>query len=182
MIVMWVIPRFLILSTCIKVSIRYITTQYNYSLITSSKVLGVRGGNGSLSTSHDTMFFAILLIELMLMASLIYYKVGQPKCFHCPHLINGPDTVHFALLCPINCPMEILGILVCTKLHIMFVLQNAGSKDDFAAKMKIETERRLQTIDKEVAANKEKVIDRLLELIYDIKPEVHINYKHPKAA
>lgn len=58
--------------------------------------------------------------------------------------------------------------------------KNAGSKDDFAAKMKIETERRLETIDKEVAANKEKVIDRLLELIYDIKPEVHINYKHPK--
>ena len=48
--------------------------------------------------------------------------------------------------------------------------------------MKIETERRLQNINKEVAANKEKVIDRLLELIYDINPEVHKNYKPPKTA
>lgn len=61
-------------------------------------------------------------------------------------------------------------------------MQNAGSKDDFAAKMKVETEKRLQTINAQVAANKEKVIDRLLELIYDIKPEVHQNYKPPKTA
>ena len=38
----------------------------------------------------------------------------------------------------------------------------------------------MQAINVEVAANKEKVIDRLLELIYDIKPEVHKNYKQPK--
>lgn len=61
-------------------------------------------------------------------------------------------------------------------------MQNAGSKDDFAAKMKVETEKRQQTINTQVAANKEKVIDRLLELIYDIKPEVHQNYKPPKTA
>lgn len=61
-------------------------------------------------------------------------------------------------------------------------MQNAGSKDDFAAKMKTETERKLQEINKEVAASKEKVIDRLLEMIYDISPEVHKNYKPPKTA
>jgi len=59
-------------------------------------------------------------------------------------------------------------------------MQNAGSKDDFAAQMKTDTEKRLQKINAEVATNKEQVIDRLLDLIYDIKPEVHQNYKPPK--
>ena len=62
------------------------------------------------------------------------------------------------------------------------MIQNAGSKDDFAAKMKVDTNNKLQAIDVEVQANKEKVMDRLLELIYDIKPEVHKNYKQPKTA
>lgn len=62
------------------------------------------------------------------------------------------------------------------------MIQNAGSKDDFAAKMKVDTDNKLRAIDVEVQANKEKVMDRLLELIYDIKPEVHKNYKQPKTA
>lgn len=66
--------------------------------------------------------------------------------------------------------------------NVFSIIQNAGSKDDFAAKMKVETENKLQAIHAEVAANKEKVIDRLLELIYDINPEVHQNYKPPKTA
>ena len=48
--------------------------------------------------------------------------------------------------------------------------------------MKVDTNNKLQAIDVEVQANKEKVMDRLLELIYDIKPEVHKNYKQPKTA
>ncbi|XP_065916719.1 V-type proton ATPase subunit G 2-like [Dysidea avara] len=55
--------------------------------------------------------------------------------------------------------------------------KNAGSKDDFAAKMRVDTEKRLQKITSQVSTSKEMVIDRLLELVCDIKPEVHQNYR-----
>ena len=53
----------------------------------------------------------------------------------------------------------------------------AGSKDDFAQKMQEETQKNLVQINNEVERNKEQVIQRLLELIYDIKPEIHQNYR-----
>ena len=51
----------------------------------------------------------------------------------------------------------------------------AGSKDDFAQKMQVETQKKIQQIEVEVDSNKEAVIQRLLELIYEIKPELHQN-------
>ena len=53
----------------------------------------------------------------------------------------------------------------------------AGSKDDFAQKMHEETQRKIQQIEAEVEANKETVIKRLLELVSDIKPELHQNIR-----
>lgn len=55
-----------------------------------------------------------------------------------------------------------------------------GSKDDFQQKMKVETGEKLKQIDREVQDHKEAVITRLLELVYDIKPELHINYREGK--
>ena len=55
-----------------------------------------------------------------------------------------------------------------------------GSKDDSQLKMKGETEEKLKTIDQEVSDHKEEVIRQLLELVYDIKPELHINYREGK--
>ena len=55
-----------------------------------------------------------------------------------------------------------------------------GSKDDFQQKMKQETELKLKTIEGEVSAHKEEVIQQLLDLVYDIKPELHINYREGK--
>lgn len=46
--------------------------------------------------------------------------------------------------------------------------------------MKGETEEKLVTIDGEVRDHKEEVIQRLLDLVYDIKPELHINYREGK--
>jgi len=43
--------------------------------------------------------------------------------------------------------------------------------------MKVDTEKRMQKINIQVSTNKEMVIDRLLELVCDIKPEVHQNYR-----
>ena len=53
----------------------------------------------------------------------------------------------------------------------------AGSKDDFAQKMQEETQKKIQQIELEVEANKEAVIKRLLELVSDIKPELHQNIR-----
>ena len=55
-----------------------------------------------------------------------------------------------------------------------------GSKDDFEQKMKKETEIKLRTIEGEVSEHKEEVIQRLLTMVYDIKPELHINYREGK--
>lgn len=55
-----------------------------------------------------------------------------------------------------------------------------GSKDDFQQKMKEETGIKLQTIESEVSEHKEEVIQQLLKLVYDIKPELHINYREGK--
>lgn len=55
-----------------------------------------------------------------------------------------------------------------------------GSKDDFEQKMKGETDQKLSTINVEVKEHKEEVIQRLLQMVYDIKPELHINYREGK--
>lgn len=57
----------------------------------------------------------------------------------------------------------------------------AGSKDDFMQKVQTETQKNLKQIESDVEKNKEKVIERLLEMVYDIKPELHINVKVNKA-
>ena len=54
----------------------------------------------------------------------------------------------------------------------------AGSKDDFTQQIHEESQTKLGTIDVDVKENKEKVIQRLLELVCDIQPELHINAKN----
>ena len=51
----------------------------------------------------------------------------------------------------------------------------AGSKDDFAQKMKVDTDKKLAQISIRVDEQKGEVIDSLLELVYDIQPELHKN-------
>lgn len=53
----------------------------------------------------------------------------------------------------------------------------AGSKDDFAQKMQEDTQKKIKQIEVQVDANKEEVIKRLLELVNDIKPELHQNIR-----
>ena len=56
-----------------------------------------------------------------------------------------------------------------------FLLQYAGSKDDFAQKTNKETQAKLSQLAADVDVHKDKVIKRLLDLVYDIKPEIHVN-------
>lgn len=50
-----------------------------------------------------------------------------------------------------------------------------GSKDDFKQKMDMDKKGKLVKIEEDVSRNKKRVIDRLLEMVYDIKPELHQN-------
>ena len=56
-----------------------------------------------------------------------------------------------------------------------------GSKDDFQQKMDKEKEERLRQIGSDVSRNKKEVIHRLLEMVYDIQPELHRNLQVEKS-
>ncbi len=58
---------------------------------------------------------------------------------------------------------------------LCIVLQYAGSKDDFAQQTQQDTQIKLVQLVADVDVNKDKVVRRLLEMVYDIKPEIHIN-------
>jgi len=55
-----------------------------------------------------------------------------------------------------------------------------GSRDDIAARIDKETVEQLQSMQKSVHANKEKVIQQLLQYVCDIKPELHRNLGNRK--
>ena len=50
--------------------------------------------------------------------------------------------------------------------------KNVGSKDDIAAKIEADTKVKIEAMNRSVASNKEVVIQSLLSLCCDIKPEV----------
>lgn len=52
-----------------------------------------------------------------------------------------------------------------------------GTREDVASKIDIETKQRLGEMIKALGSNKEPVIVDLLNLIYDIKPELHKNWR-----
>lgn len=50
-------------------------------------------------------------------------------------------------------------------------------QDDFQKRINDETENKLSVMGEQVETNKEKVITRMLELVYDISPEIHENFR-----
>lgn len=52
-----------------------------------------------------------------------------------------------------------------------------GSREGVASKIDIETKQRLDDMLRQLASQKEPVIGDVLNLIYDIKPELHKNYR-----
>ena len=50
-------------------------------------------------------------------------------------------------------------------------------KDDFQARIIKETTDKLDSMSNMVNQNKSDVINRILELVYDIKPELHQNFQ-----
>ena len=52
-----------------------------------------------------------------------------------------------------------------------------GSKDEFVLQDEQDTRAKLVEIEKNVEENKAQVIERILSLVYDIKPELHQNVR-----
>jgi len=55
--------------------------------------------------------------------------------------------------------------------------KHIGSKDDIAAKIEADTKVKIEAMNRSVATNKDGVIDSLIKLVCEIKPEVHKNYR-----
>lgn len=66
------------------------------------------------------------------------------------------------------------GHLSCFALCL---LQFAGSKDNFAAKIDDDTAKELRELSHAVDAHKEEVLKRLTDLVFDIKPAIHQNLR-----
>jgi len=58
-----------------------------------------------------------------------------------------------------------------------FEAKHMGSREDVAASIDADTITKIGSMKEYVASNKEEVIKRLLDLVCDIKPEVHRNYR-----
>lgn len=52
-----------------------------------------------------------------------------------------------------------------------------GTREGVASKIDAETQIRLQEMIRALAANKEPVIEEVLNFVYDITPELHKNYR-----
>lgn len=52
-----------------------------------------------------------------------------------------------------------------------------GSREDVAARIDADTKIKIEEMNKAVSVNKQVIIERILELVYDIKPELHKNFK-----
>ncbi|CAG9864051.1 unnamed protein product [Phyllotreta striolata] len=58
-----------------------------------------------------------------------------------------------------------------------FEAKHMGSKEDVASKIEQDTKRRIEDMNKAIQSQKEPVIQSILGLVYDIKPEIHKNFR-----
>ncbi|XP_043270786.1 V-type proton ATPase subunit G [Venturia canescens] len=58
-----------------------------------------------------------------------------------------------------------------------FEAKHMGSKEDVAARIDADTRVKIEEMNQAVAVHKDPVMHKILELVYDIKPELHPNYR-----
>jgi len=58
-----------------------------------------------------------------------------------------------------------------------FEAKHMGSREEVAARIDQDTIAKIEGMKKQVANNKEQVMNRLLEIVCEIKPELHRNYR-----
>ncbi|KAK7793032.1 hypothetical protein R5R35_004463 [Gryllus longicercus] len=61
-----------------------------------------------------------------------------------------------------------------------FEAKHMGSREDVAARIEADTKLKIEQMNQAVAINKQQVIQKILELVYDIKPELHQNFRAEK--
>lgn len=59
----------------------------------------------------------------------------------------------------------------------MAIVKHMGSREGVASKIEVDTKLRLDEMLRQLGSQKEPVIGDVLNLIYDIKPELHKNYQ-----
>ena len=58
-----------------------------------------------------------------------------------------------------------------------FEAKHMGSREDVAAKIDQDTKHRIDDMNRAVTSHKEPVVQEILKLVYDIKPQVHKNFR-----
>lgn len=58
-----------------------------------------------------------------------------------------------------------------------FEAKHMGSKEDVAARIDADTRVKIEEMNNQVSAHKNQVMLKILDLVYDIKPELHKNYQ-----
>jgi len=56
-------------------------------------------------------------------------------------------------------------------------VKHHGSKEDIALRIEADTKVKIEAMNRSVDAHKEQVMDSLIELVCDIKPQIHRNYR-----
>lgn len=69
-------------------------------------------------------------------------------------------------------------IHVCmSRLKVNFSFQVLGSRGDREKQIERDTDEKIRSIEKSVQRNKQDALTKLLEMVYDIKPELHVNLR-----
>ncbi|XP_066600486.1 V-type proton ATPase subunit G [Prorops nasuta] len=58
-----------------------------------------------------------------------------------------------------------------------FEIKHMGSKEDVAARIEADTRVKIDEMNSTLSINKDSVMLKILDLVYDIKPELHKNYR-----
>ncbi|CAK9821112.1 V-type proton ATPase subunit G [Anthophora plagiata] len=58
-----------------------------------------------------------------------------------------------------------------------FEAKHMGSKEDVAARIEADTKVKIEEMNKAVSMHKDAIMLKVLDLVYNIKPEVHKNYR-----
>lgn len=58
-----------------------------------------------------------------------------------------------------------------------FEIQHMGSKESVAAKIDDDTAIKIQEMNRSISVNRPTLIQEMLDLVYDIKPQLHKNFE-----
>lgn len=68
--------------------------------------------------------------------------------------------------------MKKYGVII-----LFLALQHMGSKESVAAKIDADTRVKIDEMNRSISTNRPVLIQELLDLVYDIKPQLHKNYE-----